>query len=46
MGYLYRYDWFITPFIERCEGLIRDPNLDIYSPKEIKSRRNRQASWY
>ena len=39
MGYLYRYDWFITPFIERCEGLIRDPNLDIYSPKEIKSRR-------
>lgn len=39
MAYLYRYDWYITPFVEKCEGLIRDPNLDIYSSKEIKSRR-------
>ena len=22
MAYLYKYDWFITPYIENCEGLI------------------------
>lgn len=39
MGYLYKYDWYITPYVERCQGLIRDPSLNIYSSKEIKSRR-------
>ena len=22
MAYLYKYDWFITPYIENCEGLL------------------------
>jgi len=22
MAYLYKYDWFITPYIEECQGLL------------------------
>ena len=22
MAYLYKYDWFITPYIDNCEGLL------------------------
>lgn len=28
MAYLYRYDWFITPYINNCENLIKDTEED------------------
>ena len=27
MAYLYKYDWFITPYINNCEGLISDDGI-------------------
>ena len=41
MAYLYKYDWFITPYIENCEGLI-DLNAgigDVDSQQQIKNKR-------
>lgn len=29
MAYLYKYDWFITPYIEECQGLL-DTNAGLY----------------
>lgn len=29
MAYLYKYDWFITPYIMNCEGLIVDESNSI-----------------
>lgn len=29
MAYLYKYDWFITPYIEQCQGLL-DTNAGLY----------------
>ena len=41
MARLYKYDWFITPYIGNCEGLIDDRvGLgDIDSEEEIKNKR-------
>ena len=41
MARLYKYDWFITPYIGNCEGLIDDKvGLgDIDSEEEIKNKR-------
>jgi len=30
MAYLYKYDWFITPYIKGCEGLL-DPDSGLGS---------------
>jgi len=30
MAYLYKYDWFITPFVKGCEGLL-DPDSGLGS---------------
>ena len=39
MAYLYKYDWFITPYIANCEGLIDDAEgLGQISPKEKKKQ--------
>lgn len=41
MAYLYKYDWFITPYIKNCQGLL-DYNSginNIDSEKEIKERK-------
>ena len=29
MAYLYKYDWFVTPYIEECQGLL-DTNAGLY----------------
>ena len=29
MAYLYKYDWFVTPYIEQCQGLL-DTNAGLY----------------
>ena len=41
MAYLYKYDWFITPYIGNCEGLIdTDSGLgSVDSTEEIKERK-------
>ena len=40
MAYLYRYDWFITPFINECEDLIQEQDSDIYtSSLELKQKK-------
>ena len=41
MAYLYKYDWFITPYIKGCQGLLdRDSGLsNIDSEKETKERK-------
>ena len=33
MAYLYKYDWFITPYIENCIGLL-DTNAGLYDTTE------------
>ena len=37
MAYLYKYDWFVTPYIEQCVGLL-DTNAGLYD-----STQNQQA---
>ena len=41
MAYLYKYDWFITPYIENCENLIEsDAGLgDVDSEEEEKKKK-------
>ena len=41
MAYLYKYDWFITPYISGCQGLIQgDSGLgNIDTEQEIKQRK-------
>lgn len=41
MAYLYKYDWFITPYINSCQGLLDvDSGLgNVDSEDEIKSRK-------
>jgi len=29
MAYLYKYDWFVTPYIEECQGLL-DTTAGLY----------------
>lgn len=33
MAYLYKYDWFVTPYIEQCIGLL-DTNAGLYDTTE------------
>ena len=33
MAYLYKYDWFVTPYIEQCVGLL-DTNAGLYDSTE------------
>lgn len=33
MAYLYKYDWFVTPYIEQCVGLL-DTNAGLYDTTE------------
>lgn len=46
MANLYKYDWFITPYIQGCQGLIKDPDQDIYAPEQIKSRKKSFNSFF
>ena len=42
MAYLYKYDWFITPYINGCQGLldtdsgIADASQDVEQQKQRK----------
>lgn len=48
MAYLYKYDWFITPYIAGCEGLI-DPDSGIGSvdtEDEIKERKKQFNNFF
>ena len=42
MAYLYKYDWFITPYINNCEGLIQSDsglgNVDTQSQTKEKKK--------
>ena len=50
MAYLYKYDWFITPYINNCEGLLdTDSGLgdaDSDSEEEIKNRKKQFANFF
>jgi len=41
MAYLYKYDWFITPYIAGCEGLVdSDSGLsNVDTDKDIKEKK-------
>ena len=48
MAYLYRYDWFITPYVNGCEGLL-DFNSglgNIDTEKETKQRKKQFANFF
>lgn len=48
MAYLYRYDWFITPYIGNCEGLI-DSSVglgDVDSENEIKEKKKQFSNFF
>jgi hypothetical protein len=44
MAYLYKYDWFITPFIENCEGLLdQDSGLnDAGVENEVEKKKKKK----
>ena len=48
MAYLYKYDWFITPYIGNCEGLIESDsgfgNVDTQS--QTKERKKQFANFF
>ena len=48
MAYLYKYDWFITPYINNCEGLIdaNSESVDINIQKEIKDRKKQFVNFF
>lgn len=48
MAYLYKYDWFVTPYINGCEGLLDvDSGLgNIDSEDEIKSRKKQFNNFF
>ena len=48
MAYLYKYDWFVTPYINGCEGLLDvDSGLgNIDSEDEIKSRKKQFSNFF
>ena len=48
MAYLYKYDWFITPYIENCDGLI-DQNIglnDSDSQNQIKEKKKQFNNFF
>lgn len=48
MAYLYKYDWFITPYIQNCEGLIdSDSGLgNVDTQVEIKEKKKQFANFF
>ena len=48
MAYLYKYDWFVTPYIAGCEGLIDQDSgigsVDTYD--EIKERKKQFNNFF
>ena len=48
MAYLYKYDWFITPYYSNCEGLIdTDSGIgNIDTQQEIKERRKQFSNFF
>ena len=50
MAYSYKYDWFITPYINNCEGLLdTDSGLgdtDSDSEEEIKNKKKQFANFF
>lgn len=48
MAYLYKYDWFITPYINNCDGLIEeDAGLgDVDSKDQIKEKKKQFANFF
>ena len=48
MAYLYKYDWFITPYINGCEGLLDiDSGLgNIDSQAQIKERKKQFGNFF
>lgn len=44
MAYLYKYDWFITPYIEECQGLLdTDSGISDVSTDEKEEKRKKKA---
>lgn len=44
MAYLYKYDWFITPYIEECQGLLdADSGIGDTSTDEKEEKRKKKA---
>lgn len=44
MAYLYKYDWFITPYIEECQGLLdADSGISDTSTDEKEEKRKKKA---
>ena len=41
MAYLYNYDWFITPYIDGCEGLL-DTSAGLYDSTEEESTHEKE----
>ena len=39
MAYLYKYDWFITPYINNCEELISDDSSLVDVESDIKTKK-------
>ena len=51
MAYLYKYDWFITPYIESCEGLLdQDSGLgdvaSVQTQADNKARKKQFANFF
>ena len=48
MAYLYKYDWFISPYISNCDGLIEsDSGLgDMDSQAETKQKKKQFANFF
>lgn len=51
MAYLYKYDWFITPYIENCEGLLdQDSGLgnvaSVQTQADNKARKKQFANFF
>ena len=48
MAYLYKYDWFITPYINNCDGLIEeDAGLgDVDSKDQTKEKKKQFANFF
>ena len=49
MAYLYKYDWFITPYISNCQGLIdQTAGLidEVSSQKDMKEKRKQFVNFF
>ena len=47
MAYLYRYDWFITPYIAGCEGLIGSAGIgDVDTQDQVKDKKKQFNNFF